>query len=605
MFAKRFLNQDRFDSYDDYVQNAAPVVPDNFNFAYDVVDVIANETPDKIAIIWVNDAGEKKLITFKMLAQWSNAVANFLTQRGIKRGDTVMLFMRRRWEYWVLMMAMHKMGAIPIPSTNQLKNKDIKFRLDAADVHTVIAFDDGNVLNEIRLAIGDNEGIQIISADDVAQACESGQNTFERVPNENSDTMVVYFTSGTTDMPKMVAHNFAYPLGHINTAVFWQRLVPGDIHFTLSESGWAKCSWGKMYGQWLAGATVFVFDFSRVFTAHDLLTAISENKITSFCAPPTAYKMMIHADMARYDLSSLVKADVAGEALNPDVYERFFEYTGIKLREGFGQTETCVLLFNNQWIEPKPGSMGMPAAGWNIKLVDERGREILEPDTVGEICVQVKDKKPLGLFQGYHKNEKQTAAVCRDGYYHTGDMAYRDADGYFWFVGRNDDLIKTSGYRVSPFEVESVLTEHPAVREVAVTGVPDPARGMAVKATIVLNKYFVPSDVLVRQLQDFARTRAAHYKCPRVIEFVDSLPLTISGKIRRALIRTLDSARDGVKETIIEPIINTLDSAKDTVKESIIEPIINTLDSAKDTVKESIIEPIKTSIGLGKDEEKK
>lgn len=558
MFFKRFLKQGEFNDYDDYLKNAAPVVPENFNFAYDVVDVIASESPDKVAVLWVDDAGEKKSITFKMLSEMSNSVANFLIARGLKKGDTVLLFMRRRWEYWVLMMAMHKLGVIPIPATSQLKAKDIKYRLETAEVVAVVAFDDGVIVGEIKNAIGENKNIQLIDCIEIENACNRYSKSLERVMNENTDTMVVYFTSGTTDMPKMVAHNFAYPLGHINTAVFWQRLCDGDIHFTLSESGWAKCSWGKMYGQWLAGATVFVFDFSRIFTAHDLLNAIAEHKITSFCAPPTAYKMMIHADMAKYDLSSLKKADVAGEALNPEVYERFLEHTGVKLREGFGQTETCVMIFTNEWIEPKPGAMGMPAAGWDVKLLDERGRVITDANTVGEICVNIKDAKPLGLFQGYHKNEKQTNAVYRDGIYHTGDMAYRDADGYFWFVGRNDDLIKTSGYRVSPFEVESVLLEHPAVREVAVTGIPDMARGQAVKATIVLNKYFQQTDALVRQLQDHAKSRAAHYKAPRVIEFVDTLPMTISGKIRRALIRTLDSAKDGVKESIIEPIKNTI-----------------------------------------------
>lgn len=563
MFAKRFLGKENFDSYDDYIQNATPIIPDDFNFAYDVIDEIARETPDKCAVLWVNDSGERKEISFKMLSEMSNAVANFLVARGLSKGDTVLLFMRRRWEYWVLMMAMHRVGIIPIPSTNQLKAEDIRFRINTADVHTIIAFDDGAVVNEIKTAIGDTDGIQLIDCMEISDACENYPKVFERVPNKNDDTMVVYFTSGTTDMPKMVAHNFAYPLGHINTAVFWQQLTDGDIHFTLSESGWAKCSWGKMYGQWLAGATVFVFDFSRVFTARDLLSAISENHITSFCAPPTAYKMILHADMSRYDLSCLKKAEVAGEALNPDVYERFLANTGVKLREGFGQTETSVLLFNNQWIEPKPGSMGMPAAGWKIVLLDERGHEITDSDTVGEICVSLKDGRPAGLFQGYHKNEKQTAAVYRDGYYHTGDIAYRDVDGYFWFVGRNDDLIKTSGYRVSPFEVESVLLEHPAVREVAVTGIPDSARGQAVKATIVLNKYFQQTDVLVRILQDHVKTNTAHYKCPRVIEFVDSLPMTISGKIRRALIRTLDSA----KESIVDPIKNTIGLGKEEKNE--------------------------------------
>ncbi len=582
MFALKFLGKKKFDNYDDYKQNAAPIVPDNFNFAYDVIDVLAEQEPDKTALIWTDDHGDKRTFTFRDMSRMSNILANFLTARGIRKGDTVLLFLRRRWEYWILMMAMHKLGAIPIPSTNQLKSKDIKYRIDTADTRTIIAFDDGNIIGEIQSAIGDSD-IQLIQTPEINDALEKFPDTFTRIPNTNDETMVVYFTSGTTDMPKMVAHNFAYPLGHINTALFWQRLNDTDIHFTLSESGWAKCSWGKMYGQWLAGATVFVFDFSGVFTAHDLLTAISENRVTSFCAPPTVYKMMIHANMKKYDLSALKKADIAGEALNPEVYERFLSQTGIKMHEGFGQTETSVLVFTNQWIEPKPGSMGMPAAGWDVQLLDERGRQITEPNTVGEICVCLKNGKPVGMFQGYHKNEKLTASASRDGYYHTGDVAYFDTDGYYWFVGRNDDLIKSSGYRISPFEVESVLLEHPAVREVAVTGIPDPSRGMAVKATIVLNKYFQPTDVLMRQLQYHAKSRAAHYKCPRVIEFVDSLPMTISGKIRRALIRTIDNT----KTSVIEPI-----------KENVITPI-------KENVKENVIEPIRDRLGLNKDEEKK
>lgn len=561
MFALRFLPKDKFDSYDDYRQNAIVRVPDNFNFAYDVIDVLANEEPDHVALLWTNDNGEKKRFTYRDLSLMSNSVANFLAARGLKKGDTALLFMRRRWEYWILMMAMHKLGAIPIPSTNQLKAEDIKYRIDTAGIQAIIAFDDGTVMNEITAAIGDS-AIQLISNTEIARAIDEMPTTFERVPNQNSDTMVIYFTSGTTDLPKMVAHDFTYPLGHINTAVFWQRLRDGDIHLTVSESGWAKCSWGKMYGQWMAGATVFVYDFAGIATAHDLLTAMSENHVTSFCAPPTAYKMLIHGDLSKYDLSSLTKVDIAGEALNPEVYDRFLAQTGIKLREGFGQTETCVMLFTNEWIEPRPGSMGMPAAGWDVELLDERGRPVPN-DTVGEICISLKNGRPVGLFQGYHNAEKMTAAAFRDGYYHTGDVAYRDADGYYWFVGRNDDLIKTSGYRVSPFEVESVLIEHPAVRECAVTGIPDASRGMAVKATIVLNKYFQSTEFLKGQLQQHVRNRTAHYKCPRVIEFVDSLPMTISGKIRRALIRTIDST----KSTIITPIKTTIGFGKDDDKD--------------------------------------
>lgn len=557
MFATRFLAKKNFENYNDYRENGAPVVPEHFNFAYDVIDVIAQETPNKQAIIWVDDSGDKKTFTFSDLSLMSNAVANYLVSRGLKKGDTVLLFLRRRWEYWILMMAMHRVGIIPIPSTNQLKSEDIKYRIDTAESRAIIAFDDGHIINEIKSAIGDSD-VMLISNDEVADSIKTMPDTFERVPNENTETMVIYFTSGTTDMPKMVAHNYTYPLGHINTAVFWQRLNDNDVHFTLSESGWAKCSWGKMYGQWLAGATVFIFDVAGIFTAHDLWHAISENGVTSFCAPPTVYKMLIHADASRYDISKLTKADVAGEALNPEVYERFFDMTGIKLHEGFGQTETTVQLFTNEWIEPKPGSMGMPAAGWNIKLLDEDGHPVSD-GKVGEICVSLEHGRPVGLFQEYHKNEKLTTMAFRDGYYHTGDIAYRDSDGYYWFVGRNDDLIKSSGYRISPFEVESVLLEHPAVREVAVTGIPDPSRGQAVKATIVLNKYFQGNDILIRQLQNHVRDRTATYKYPRVIEFVDSLPMTISGKIRRALIRTLDSA----KKTIIEPVKNTIGLGKD------------------------------------------
>ena len=560
MFVRKFLKKTEFDNYDDYIQNGAPIVPANFNFAYDVIDVLGQQEPNKLALLWTDDSGVKMEFTFRDLSRMSNAVANFLASRGLHRGDTVLLFMRRRWEYWILMLAMHKLGVIPIPSTNQLKAEDIEYRIDQAACHAIVAFDDGHIVDEIKKAIGERD-VQLISNIEVAESIDTMPDTLTRVPNENTDTMVIYFTSGTTDMPKMVAHNFVYPLGHINTALFWQRLHDGDIHFTLSESGWAKCSWGKMYGQWLAGAVVFVFDFAGIATAHDLLQAMADNHITSFCAPPTVYKMLIHADFSKYDLSALKKADVAGEALNPEVYERFYNATGVKLHEGFGQTETCILLFTNQWIEPKPGSMGMPAAGWDIMLLDEGGRPV-PTGTVGEICVSLKNGRPVGLFQGYHKNEKLTAKAFRDDIYHTGDVAYRDNDGYFWFVGRNDDLIKTSGYRVSPFEVESVLLEHPAVREVAVTGVPDPTRGMAVKATIVLNKYFQGTDVLVRQLQDHVRARTASYKYPRIIEFVDSLPMTISGKIRRALIRTLDSA----KGTIIEPVKNVIGLGKDEEK---------------------------------------
>ncbi len=538
MFIQKFLKKISFESEADYRENAKPVVPENFNFAYDVIDELAKESPNKIALLWTNDSGDKKTFNYLQLSQMSNSVANFLTARGIKRGDSVLLFLRRRWEYWILMMALHKIGATPIPSTNQLKAHDIEYRISMADVKNIIYVDDGHIKNEIDESITNKE-IQTITNVEIADAINSYPTTFDRIQTENDDLFVLYFTSGTTDMPKMVAHNFTYPLGHINTAMFWQGLDENDIHFTLSESGWAKCSWGKMYGQWLMGAIVFVYDFTGKFPADELLRVISENQITSFCAPPTVYKMLLAEDMTKFDLSSIKKAQIAGEALNPEVYNKFLSLTGVKLKEGFGQTETTVMLFNNEWTEPKPGSMGKPAAGWDVVLLNEKGDEC-KPNEVGQICLSLKTNRPTGLMKEYYKNEKQNLKSFHNGYYHTGDVAYRDMDGYFWFVGRNDDLIKSSGYRISPFEVESVLLEHPAVREVAVTGVPDDVRGMAVKATVVLNKFFHGTDALVHQLQEHVKTRTAPYKYPRVIEFVEKLPMTISGKIKRAVIRALD-----------------------------------------------------------------
>ncbi len=544
MFIKKFLSKTKFDNYQDYRDNAKPIVPDNFNFGYDVIDELAKTNPTKNALLWTNDAGESKTFNFLQLSEMSNSVANFLTERGIKRGDAVLLFLRRRWEYWVLMMALHKIGATPIPSTNQLKAHDIEYRISMADVKNIIYFDDGYILDEIKQSKG-AENVQLISNVDIANAIDTFDKTFERVQTNNDDIFVLYFTSGTTDMPKMVAHNFTYPLGHINTAMFWQGLNEDDIHFTLSESGWAKCSWGKMYGQWLTGAVVFVYDFAGKFPASELLRVISENKITSFCAPPTVYKMLLAEDMGQYDLSSIKKAQIAGEALNPEVYQKFLDLTGVKLKEGFGQTESTVMLFTNEWMEPKPGSMGKPAAGWDVILLNEKDEEC-KPNEVGQICVSLKNNRPTGLMKEYYKNKKKNAQCFIDDTYRTGDVAYRDEDGYFWFVGRNDDLIKSSGYRISPFEVESVLLEHPSVREVAVTGIPDDVRGMAVKATIVLNKFFHGTDVLVHQLQEHVKNRTAPYKYPRVIEFVEKLPMTISGKIKRALIRALD--KDKVKK---------------------------------------------------------
>jgi len=541
MFYKNFLKKPKFDNYKDYIENATPIVPGNFNFAYDVVDKMAIETPDKIALLWTDDTDAKIKLSYKKLSEMSNAAANFLTSRGIKHGSPVLLFLRRRWEYWVLMMALHKIGAVAIPSTNMLRAHDIKYRIDEAEVKNIIVFDDGNIIKEIKQAAMDKD-VQIITTTELISEMEKFPNTMERILNEATDTMIIYFTSGTTGMPKMVAHDFSYPLGHINTAVFWHGLDDSDIHFTLAESGWAKCSWGKMYGQWLAGATVFVYDFSGAFSPHNLCRVMSENKVTSFCAPPTAYKLLIREHIDKFDMSNIKKSSVAGEALNPETFAKYYELTGVKPRDGFGQSETCVMLFSNEWIEPKPGSMGMPAAGWNIELLGEDGNPVPNGEP-GEICLSLKNGRPVGLFRGYHKNEEKNAAAFRNGYYHTGDVARRDENGYFWFIGRNDDLIKASGYRISPFEVESVLLEHPSVKEVAVTAAESEIRGTVVKATIVLCNGFSASPELAGTLCDFVKSRTAPYKCPRIVNFVESLPMTISGKIKRAEIRKADAAK--------------------------------------------------------------
>ena len=541
MFYKKFLKKSKFDNYQDFQKNGAPIVPEKFNFAYDMVDVMADEQPDKIALIWTDDTGAKMEFSYKTLSEMSSAAAKFLISRGIGHGDTVLLFLRRRWEYWILMMALHKIGAIAIPSTSMLKASDIQYRIDKAEVKTIIAFDDGNIMNEIKSAAV--SGVQIITTDELVIEMKNFPNTMDRIPTKVTDMMLIYFTSGTTGMPKMVTHDFSYPLGHINTAVFWHGLDENDIHLTLAESGWAKCSWGKMYGQWLAGATVFVYDFSGVFSPSELLRVISENKITSFCAPPTAYKLLIREHMNKFDLSHIKKSSVAGEALNPETFARYYELTGIKPRDGFGQSETCVMLFTNEWIEPQPGSMGMPAAGWDIELLDENAKPV--PDgQPGEICLSLKNGKPVGLFSGYYKNDEKNAEAFQNGYYRTGDMARKDKNGYFWFIGRNDDLIKAAGYRISPFEVESVLLEHPAVKEVAVTATESLVRGTVIKASVVLADGFTAGAELSGTLRGFVKTRTAPYKCPRIVEFVESLPMTISGKIKRAEIRKVDAAKE-------------------------------------------------------------
>lgn len=550
MFRNRFLQETEYSSYEDYFENGRIVVPENFNYAYDVVDVLAKENPELKALYWTNDEGEKKVFTFKDISDLSNQAANILLEAGIAKGDRVLLFLRRRYEYWYMMMALHKIGAVAIPSTSQLKSHDIEYRLKMANVKGIVAFGEG-IIREVEeaMALGTSsvQAKMIVNGEkegwiNLHREMKTAKKTLARISTQNDNQFLIYFTSGTTGMPKMVMHDYTYPLGHIHTACFWQQLKKGDLHFTLSESGWAKCSWGKMYGQWIAEATVFVYDFEAKFAPDEMLKALEKHKITSFCAAPTVYKMLIREKFSDYDLSSIRKAEVAGEPLNPEIFRIFKEATGVELKEGFGQSETTVMVFTNQWMTPKPGSMGKPAAGWYVELLGDNEKPVKSGE-IGEICVNYGKGRPSGLFIEYLENKKQNEKSFRSGYYHTGDMAYQDGDGYLWFVGRNDDLIKSSGYRISPFEVESILLEHPAVKECAVTGVPDDLRGVVVKASVILNKYFQPSDALIADIQNYVKKTTAPYKYPRIVEFVEELPLTISGKIKRAVIRTLDQEK--------------------------------------------------------------
>lgn len=542
MIKKRFLRRNDFKSYEDFKANCRVRMPACFNFAYDVIDEIALEYPEKQALYWANDKGEEKVINFKELSSISKQVANFLKDSGVKKGDSVMLILKSRIEFWYLMMGLCRIGAIAIPATHLLTPHDIEYRVGRANIKAIISADDIHIIEsvdnakckvDIKITLGHAAGW-------IKYNIENYSDVFDRPTGEDAvsehDPMLAYFTSGTTSYPKLVIHDNTYPLGHINTAVYWHGLDENDLHYTHSDTGWGKCVWGKLYGQWIAGATVFVYDAEK-FHASDMLHIIDKYKITSFCAPPTVYRFMLQEDFAKYDLSSLKKATVAGEALNPDIFNKFKELTGIELREGFGQTETTLTLACWIWDTPRTGSMGKPAAGWNVQVVDSEGVMCL-PGETGEVVILLEgEARPFGLFNGYLKDDGIDEAIV-DGFYHTGDVAYYDEDGYFWFVGRNDDVIKSSGYRIGPFEVESVLIEHPAVLECAITGVPDPVRGQAIKATIVLKEEYKPgSDELKKGIQEFVKKNTAPYKYPRVIAFVDSLPKTISGKVKRNVIR--------------------------------------------------------------------
>ena len=550
---ERFLKQVSFHSEEDYNKNLEFIIPENFNFAYDVMDVWAQEKPNKTALIWTDDEENERFFTFGELKELTDQAASYFLSLGIGKGDMVMLILKRHYEWWISMLALHKIGAIAIPATHMLTTHDIVYRTNRAGVKAIICVGEDYVLEQITAAMSESPTVKTLISigPKVPENFHSWHEEIDNAPafvrpshvNDNNDIMLMYFTSGTSGEPKMVAHNYLYPLGHITTGVFWHNLHENSIHLTVADTGWGKAVWGKLYGQWFAGAAVFVFNHDK-FTAEKILKKIEKYRITSFCAPPTVYRFMIHEDLSTYDLSSLEYCTTAGEALNPSVYEKFYKITGVKLMEGFGQTETTMTLGTMPWHQPKPGSMGKPNAQYDIDLIRSDGSSC-EDGEKGEIIVRLDKRRPIGLFNEYYRDEELTNKVCCDGIYHTGDVAWRDEDGYFWFVGRTDDVIKSSGYRIGPFEVESALMTHPAVIECAITGVPDDLRGMVVKATVVLHKDWKDKagDELVKTLQEHVKHETAPYKYPRIIEFVNELPKTISGKIRRVEIREKDNKK--------------------------------------------------------------
>ena len=602
---ERFLKQTHFESVEDYNKHLEFIIPEHFNFAYDVMDEWAKVRPDGLAILWTNDQGDEIRTTFAQLKEQTDQAASYLQSLGIGKGDPVMLILKRRYEWWVVMLALHKLSAVVIPATHMLTKHDIVYRNTRASVKAIICVDDEYVLSQIEAAMPESPTVETVvvvgaspspseggdvglhnsndtsitfgnqtspPSEGLGEAFHSWQREWRQAPpfvrpaekNENDDTMLMYFTSGTSGEPKMVAHDFLYAMGHLTTGVFWHNLHEGSLHLTVADTGWGKAVWGKFYGQWFAGATVFVFDHEK-FNADTLLRQMEKYRVTSFCAPPTIYRFMIREDLSKYDLSSLEYCTTAGEALNPAVFDKFFEKTGIRMMEGFGQTETTMTLGTFPWMKPKPGSMGMPNGQYDIDLVKPDGTPC-EDGEKGEIVIKAplssplggktgtahvapprggRGGLPLGLFKEYYRDEEKTREAWHDGLYHTGDMAWRDEDGYYWFEGRIDDVIKSSGYRIGPFEVESALMTHPAVVECAITGVPDDIRGMVVKATVVLGKEWKQKagDDLVKELQQHVKRETAPYKYPRIVEFVDELPKTISGKIRRVEIRQKDSQK--------------------------------------------------------------
>lgn len=550
MILNKYLDKTEFSSYEEFKSEFKIKIPENFNFAYDVVDETAKTSPEKIAMVWCDDKGNEAVFTFGQMKRYSDKAANFFKSLGIRKGDAVMLILKRHFEFWFCTLALNKIGAITIPATHLLSTKDIVYRNNAADIKMIVSISDPEVVQHIeesesksptlklKILVGEERKNWLNFTDGMENSPEDFIRPEGEQATVNTDIMLLYFTSGTTGMPKMVNHDFIYPLGHILTAKYWQNVMDNGLHFTVADTGWAKSAWGKLYGQWIAGSAVMTYNYDK-FVPRNLMEVIEKYKVTSFCAPPTIYRFLIKEDLSKFDLKHLRYCVVAGEPLNPEVFKQFHDQTGIKLMEGYGQTECTVAVATYPWMNPKPGSMGKPTPGYDIEIVDEEGNPC-EAGSEGEIVIHTSTSKPVGMFNGYYRDDKLTASVWSNGLYRTGDMAWSDEDGYFWFVGRADDVIKSSGYRIGPFEVESALMEHPAVLECAITAVPDPDRGQIVKATIVVSKNYHASEELAKELQEHVKNVTAPYKYPRLVEFVTELPKTISGKIRRVQIRNED-----------------------------------------------------------------
>lgn len=542
----RYIDAD-YESYGDFVENCRLRVPKNFNFGFDIVDEYAKISPNKLAMVWVAEDGSDRFFTFQDISGLSNRAANLFASFGIKKGDMVLCTLKRRWQYWVVNVALCKLGAVIIPATHLLTAHDVEYRVNAADVSAIVSVNENAVAEAIDEARPNCPTLKtVFGVDGKREGWEDFTALLDRFSPEfprptgqnaarNEDLSVMYFTSGTTGLPKMVVHDFTYPLGFIMGAKFWHCLDDGDLHLTVADTGWAKCSWGKIYGQWICGAALFVYDMEK-FVPEKLSEMLSKYRVTSFCAPPTIYRFMIKADLEQYDLSCLKKASAAGEPLNPEVYKRFYELFGVKICEAYGQSETAPIFANFHFDEPMPGSLGRPSPMYKIALLDEEGH-FCEEGEEGEVCISVENGTPVGLCREYYRNPRQNAETRYNGWYHTGDMAWKDEAGYYWFVGRADDVIKSSGYRIGPFEVESALMTHPAVLECAISGAPDPVRGQIVKATVVLARGYEPSEEMKKELQNHVKRTTAPYKYPRIVEFTKELPKTVSGKIKRKQLR--------------------------------------------------------------------